>query len=147
MGDIRRGEVYYINRNNAEIGSEQYSGRPAIIVSNDSNNICSSVYEIVYLTTQPKKPLPTHVTIGTDAGIPKESTALCEQITSVSEKRIGEFVCVLPDDVMEKVNSCLAISLGIKEAESMEQDMLSLSQHENMILRGMYKDLLDRIVK
>ena len=36
------------------IGSEQRADRPAIIISNDRNNNHSSVYEVVYMTTQPK---------------------------------------------------------------------------------------------
>lgn len=108
---IRRGDVYYINKNGYETGSEQWSGRPAIIVSNDQNNAHSSTYEIVYLTSQPKADLPTHATIRN--GLPKTSTALCEQITTVHEDRIGNFMCHLPDETMEIVDTCLAISLGL----------------------------------
>ena len=38
-------------------------GRPAVIISNDIGNNAGPVLEIVYLTTQEKKPLPTHVKI------------------------------------------------------------------------------------
>lgn len=108
---IRRGDVYYINKNGYETGSEQWSGRPAIIVSNDQNNAHSSTYEIVYMTSQPKTDLPTHATIR--RGLPKPSTVLCEQITTVHESRLGNFMCHLPDDAMEIVDTCLAISLGL----------------------------------
>lgn len=62
---MKRGEIYYINRTDATLqsGSEQYTGRPAIIVSNDKNNEFSTTAEVVYLTTQPKRNLPTHVDI------------------------------------------------------------------------------------
>ena len=58
---IRRGDIYYIDKY-PTIGSEQQAGRPAIIVSNEKNNQHSSTVEVVYLTTQPKADLPTHVT-------------------------------------------------------------------------------------
>lgn len=44
-------------------GSEQHSDRPAVVVSNNKNNENSNVIEIVYMTTQPKTDLPTHVTV------------------------------------------------------------------------------------
>lgn len=57
---INRGDVFYVNRSET-IGSEQRSGRPAIIVSNPECNEHSPVVEVVYLTCQYKKPMPTHV--------------------------------------------------------------------------------------
>lgn len=108
---IRRGDVYYIKRSGYETGSEQWSGRPAIIVSNDQNNAHASTYEVVYLTSQPKTDMPTHATVRT--GLPKPSTALCEQITTVHESRLENFMCHLPDADMEIVDTCLAISLGL----------------------------------
>ena len=71
--DIKRGDIWYIE-SGYSVGSEQRAGRPAIVVS-------SGTVEVVYLTTQPKRDLPTHVTI---SSLSRESTALCEQITSVS---------------------------------------------------------------
>ena len=87
---MKRGEIYYIERyRNEESGSEQHAGRPAIIVSNDKNNEFSETVEVVYLTTQPKNDLPTHVEIRSTA---RASVALCEQVTTVSVSRVGEYV-------------------------------------------------------
>ena len=72
--EINRGDVFYVNRSET-IGSEQRSGRPAIIVSNPECNEHSPVVEVVYLTCQYKKPMPTHVRI---ESIGRRSTALCE---------------------------------------------------------------------
>lgn len=111
--DIRRGEVYYINRSEDEIGSEQYSGRPAIIVSNNHNNMYSGTVEVVYLTTQPKKDLPTHVFVSATLGIPRDSIALCEQITTVSVARLGNLICRLPRFCMHDIDRAMMVSLGI----------------------------------
>ena len=48
--EINRGDVFYVNRSET-IGSEQRSGRPAIIVSNPECNEHSPVVEVVYLTS------------------------------------------------------------------------------------------------
>ena len=64
MNDIKRGEMFYISRGGASYnGSEQHADRPAVVVSNNKNNENSKVVEVVYMTTQPKTDLPTHVTI------------------------------------------------------------------------------------
>lgn len=55
--EINRGDVFYVNRSET-IGSEQRSGRPAIIVSNPECNEHSPVVEVVYLTCQYKSPCP-----------------------------------------------------------------------------------------
>lgn len=60
---IERGDIFYISQNGPVFGSEQMAGRPAIIVSNDKNNAHSETVEVIYLTTQEKAPLPTHVSI------------------------------------------------------------------------------------
>ena len=49
-GCFHRGEIYHILPEETETGSEQYSGRPAIIVSNEANNKFAPTLEVVYLT-------------------------------------------------------------------------------------------------
>lgn len=110
MSEIKRGEIYYIERDYKTTGSEQIAGRPAIIVSNNKNNENSTTVEVVYLTTQPKADLPTHVTV---RGTGKGSIALCEQITTVSTERIGSFSGICNKQEMEAIDTALLISLGI----------------------------------
>lgn len=163
MAEIRRGEVYYINRTDDEIGSEQYSGRPAIIVSNNQNNTSSGTVEVVYLTTQPKKDLPTHVFISATLGIPRDSIALCEQITTVSVARLGNFICVLPRFVMSDINKAMMVSLGIPTEECgeeieeeieievaeeyTERERELIYKVKGMIYKDLYHNLLDKIIK
>lgn len=70
---IKRGDIYYIRDTRQSVGSEQRADRPAVIVSNNTNNKHSGVYEVVYMTTQPKTDLPTHFII---ASALKPSTVL-----------------------------------------------------------------------
>lgn len=35
---VRRGDIYYINNDRGQIGSEMKKDRPAVVVSNDMNN-------------------------------------------------------------------------------------------------------------
>ena len=108
---MKRGEIYYIEKGYNEVGSEQRTGRPAIIVSNDKCNEHSAVVEVVYLTTQPKSDLPTHIDI---RSTPKTSVALCEQISSVSKERVGQYVGQCSEYEMLMLEAALEISLGIE---------------------------------
>ena len=108
---MKRGEIYFIERGYQEEGSEQRAGRPAIIVSNDKCNENSSVVEVVYLTSQPKTDLPTHVDI---RSTPKVSIALCEQINSIYKDRIGDYIGNATDYEMMMIDAALAISLDLK---------------------------------
>ena len=121
---IKRGDIYYIRDTRQSVGSELRADRPAVIVSNNTNNKHSGVYEVVYMTTQPKTDLPTHFII---ASALKPSTVLCEQISSVYEERIGEWIGTLTPDEMKTLDQCLAVSIGIKAAGNTE-DTESLRQ-------------------
>lgn len=91
-------------------GSEQHADRPAVVVSNNKNNENSNVVEVVYMTTQPKTDLPTHVTIRSTGRI---STVLCEQVYSVSTERVGTYIGECTDKEMENIDIALMISLQL----------------------------------
>ena len=111
MDNIKRGEMFYISRGGVSYnGSEQHSDRPAVVVSNDKNNENSNVVEVVYMTTQPKTDLPTHVTVRSTG---RPSTVLCEQVYSVSTERIGTYIGECSDKEMENIDIALMISLQL----------------------------------
>lgn len=112
--EINRGDIFYIYKYAEQVGSEQASGRPAIVVSNNLCNKHSEVVEVVYCTTQPKTDLPTHVKIRSTY---KESVALCEQIVSVDKSRIGDYVGSCTKQEMESMSAALMISIGIDDYE------------------------------
>ena len=111
--EVCRGDIYYVCRSGAVTGCEMETGRPAIIVSNNKGNECSEVVEVVYLTTQEKKPMPTHVEImckGT------RSTEICEQINAVSKERLTDYACSCTAEEMTAIDKALLVSLGIEAA-------------------------------
>ena len=107
---VLRGNIYYIVEEKY-VGSEQNAGRPAIVVSNNVCNIHSTVVEVVFLTTQPKTNLPTHVPIRSTS---KPSIALCEQITSVSVTRLGRRAGTCTEQEIRALNDALRISLALE---------------------------------
>lgn len=144
--EVKRGDIFYIAPYYA-VGSEQYAGRPAIIVSNDMNNKHSETYEVVYLTTKEKQALPTHVNI---LSAPRESTALCEQIDTVAKERIGDCCGCVTSDEMAEVDIALTKSLAIEQSPKENEQMaheLALSKKECEVVREMYNSLLERFIK
>lgn len=109
-GMFYRGEVYYVLPDGNEVGSEQHSGRPAIIVSNNQSNKNAATVEIVYLTTREKRAMLTHVYIST-AQLP--STAICEQIFTVDKTRLGSYSGKLTEREMKDVELAMMVSLGL----------------------------------
>ena len=109
-GMVYRGEIYYVLPEGNEVGCEQRSGRPGIVVSNNLNNKHAATVEVVYLTTKEKKPLVTHVFIGSSQ-LP--STAICEQITAVDKTRLNDYCGKLTQGEMEAVEVAIMASLGL----------------------------------
>ena len=113
--EIHRGDVFYVSPLNP-VGSEYKKSRPAVVVSNDRNNLNSPVVEICYFTLRNKSESPTHVYI--KEGACYNSTVICEQITTISIERMGDFMCHLSDSDMERIDSALLSSLGISPSSA-----------------------------
>lgn len=110
---MKRGDIYLVKRRDT-LGAEITKTRPAVIVSNDALNASSQVVEVVYLTTQPKKELPTHATIHA-TGV--TSTAICEQIDSVSLCLLCAQVGTCSEEEMADIDRALMASLGLRDDE------------------------------
>ena len=113
--DIKRGDIYYINNNRGQVGSEMKKDRPAIIVSNDMSNRYSNEVTVVFLTSQPKKDMTTHVTILSTG---RESIALCEAPTTMDKQRVNNYLGHVSRREMEAVDEGLLKHLGLFDKNS-----------------------------
>ncbi len=144
MQEIYRGDIYYIDPFPAA-GSEQKAGRPGLIVSNDKNNKYSPNVEIVFLTSQEKKPLPTHVPVM--CRVP--STALCENILTVSKDRLSSFIRTCTEEELKSVDAALLSSLGITvkgEAKEIAPKENSHAEIERDFYKSLYEQLLNKLI-
>ena len=150
--NIKRGDIYWIEQSNYRpaVGSVQKPRRPGIVVSNNANNAFSNTIEIVYLTGKPKKEIPTHCAIVSTG---THSTALCEQIQTISIEQITQYIGRCTDEEMAEIDKCIAISLGLPEHTDrnsriigLERDLAEAQVREAM-LQKMYDDLLTRVMK
>lgn len=108
--NVRRGDVYYINNNREQRGNEIRKDRPAVVVSADFLNKHSGDVVVVFLTSQPKKDMSTHVTIRTTGRV---SEALCEQPTTVSVERLNNRIGSVTDREMQQIDIALQIALKL----------------------------------
>jgi len=111
---IKRGDIFYADLSPV-VGSEQGGVRPVLIVQNDTGNKYSPTVIASAITSQINKAkLPTHIEISAkEYGLAKDSVILCEQIRTIDKRRLREKVAHLEDDIMEKVNEALSISIGL----------------------------------
>ncbi len=117
--NINRGDIWYVMNSYQTVGSEQRPGRPAVVVSNQKNNQYGDVVEMVFLTTAPKRDLPTHVTIRSSGRV---STALCEQISTVSVERLGNYCGHVSDSELAAIEGAMLVSLGIQFGSEVENE-------------------------
>ena len=109
-------------------------------------NKTADYVEVVYLTTQEKKPLPTHCEIICK----QKSTAMCETIYTVNKDRVGDYVKSLTAEETAAVNECLMNSIGLSYmsdfAEPYDKDYSDL-QDEIDSLRSQNSTLKQQLEK
>lgn len=147
MPEYKRGEIYYVRSDYSEVGHEVWSGRPAIVVSNNDLNQTRSCVEVVYLTTRQKTDSPCHVTIHATG---KQSIALCEQISTVDKTRLSfnpPAPCVCTKKEMAQIDAALLASLALDAPPvptTIDLDKTRLLA-ERDIYKTMYENLLNRL--
>ena len=111
---IRRGDIYYADLRPV-VGSEQGGMRPVLIIQNDIGNKHSPTVICAAITSRMNKAkLPTHIEIDSKScEIVKDSVILLEQLRTIDKKRLREKVCHLDQNVIQKVDQALCISLDI----------------------------------
>lgn len=123
---MKRGEIYFLLKEQLINNSVQAGLRPVIVVQNDIGNHFSPTTIVCSITSAKKKSLPTHLYIGTSGGLYKESTILCEQIQTVDKKDLKSYVgCITDQTILNALNYKILISLGIADKTIIKRAYLS----------------------
>jgi len=111
---VKRGDVFFADLSPV-VGSEQGGMRPVLIIQNDIGNRFSPTVIIAAITAQIQKAkLPTHIEIDAKTyGFDRDSVILLEQIRTIDKQRLTDKITHLDEELMEKVNEALQISLGL----------------------------------
>lgn len=84
----RRGDIWLVDFGQP-VGREQAGRRPAVVVSADALNDGPSGVVMVVPVTSARRGLPSHVEIDAgDSGLDDVSYAKCEDLKSVSDRRL-----------------------------------------------------------
>lgn len=116
MITVKRGDIYYADLSPV-IGSEQGGLRPVLIVQNDIGNRYSPTVIAAAITSRMGKTrMPTHIDVHAEkVGLAKDSVILLEQIRTLDKRRLKEKMGHLDDDMMNEVNSAIAVSFGLAD--------------------------------
>lgn len=111
---VKRGDVYFADLSPV-VGSEQGGVRPVLVIQNDIGNRFSPTVIVAAITAQIQKAkLPTHVEIDAKAyGFDRDSVILLEQIRTIDKQRLTDKITHLDEEMMNRVNEALMISLGM----------------------------------
>ena len=107
---IKRGDIFYAELNPV-IGSEQGGTRPVLVISNNTGNRHSPTVIIAPITsrTHTKAKLPTHTEVKDFEKLDKDSIILLEQIRTIDKQRLKQYIGMMPDNVMARVDKALAL--------------------------------------
>lgn len=121
--NIKRGDIFYAELNPV-IGSEQGGTRPVLIISNDTGNRYSPTVIVAAITSrvQTKAKLPTHAEVNDFEGLDTNSVVLLEQIRTIDKQRLKQYMGMMPDNIMARVDKALAISISLKGGQKNEKD-------------------------
>lgn len=116
---IKRGDIYYANLNPV-IGSEQGGTRPVLIISNDVGNKYSPTVIVAPITSRihTKAKLPAHTLINDFEGLDKNSIILLEQVRTIDKQRLKQYLGMIPDNIVERVDKALAISVALEKTKA-----------------------------
>ena len=118
MGNLQkylRGQMWWQKPSTIKQLGIQNDGRPVVIISNNSGNRFSPAITVIPFTTADKKPLPTHVKVLMEDG--KVSTALCEQLRTISTDLLEDYIGTLDNTKLTEIEGATLIALGFKQPE------------------------------
>lgn len=114
---MKRGEVWWADLA-PRSGSEQHGRRPVVVVSHDAFNRTAGWRSVIVvpLSTSVRQGRrgPTAIAIprGT-AGLPRESVALCHQVTTLDRAKLTRIVGTLPVQTLGEVATGLRAAMEL----------------------------------
>ena len=104
---IQRGDVFLVNLDPV-IGSEVGKTRPAVVLQNELANRTSPTVTVIPLSTKVERVFPFQVLIPAgEGGLTRESKVLCEQIRTLSTRRLLQHLGSLPPERLEQIRTSL----------------------------------------
>ncbi len=105
-----RGDVWWVNFD-PSVWQEVKKKRPAIIISNNTSNKYLKRYQVIPLSSQVGKLYPSETIVKL---VGKESKAMADQLTTVSELRFISKAGVITQDELVEIERIVKLQLALK---------------------------------
>lgn len=112
---INRGEIYMADLGESK-GSVQSGIRPVVIVSNAPNNKYSPIINVLPITSKTKNNIPVHVNIGSESGLPHDSTILVEQILTINKFQLTKLVGKCSKNTMREIARAIILQTSLEDS-------------------------------
>ncbi len=114
MASIKRGQVVLVNFD-PTVGAEAKKTRPAVVVSNDINNVHSPIISISPITSNVTKVYSFEVEIPPGmAGLKTRSKVMVNQTRAVDKIRLIKQLGRLPEKIMLDINRALKLHYDLE---------------------------------
>ena len=105
---VRRGDVFYADLPEEQVGSVQAGRRPVVITQSNWLNFTSPTVIIACLTSQIKNPdMECHFVLPMLKGLPLQTMVLGEQRFTIDKSQLVEHRCHISRDLMRKVTRAI----------------------------------------
>ncbi len=115
LSEIHRGDIWVVDWSPGR-GSEQIGSRPAVVIQTDAANLNPHYPNTIVVTVSTKgKAVPFHIAIDTSEknGLKEKSYIKCEQVLTISKKRLVRRVGGLEEEYLGLVTKALQQVLAI----------------------------------
>ena len=108
---VLRGDIYFADLPEDEIGSIQAGRRPVLITQANFLNRNSTTVIVAVITSKLKRTTDqVHVVLPKIKGLPKQSMVVAEQRKTISKSQLLEYRGSLDEEMMRKVTRALRIA-------------------------------------
>ena len=112
---IKRGEVYWVNLD-PTVGAEIRKTRPALVISNDINNVNAQTVTVLPITSSVEKVYPFEVLLEAGACGNKEACKVkANQIRTVDRRRLGKVMGVVSPEIMARIEKAVMLHLDLEK--------------------------------
>jgi len=112
---IKRGDVFWVNFD-PTVGAEAQKTRPALVVSNDTNNTHSPIVSIAPITSNLTKIYSFEVEIpARTGGLKTRSKVMVNQTRAVDKLRLIKRIGHLPAELMAQTNRALKLHYDLDQ--------------------------------
>lgn len=109
----KRGEIWIVSLNPVKV-HEMGKTRPALIISNDKNNMYAETVTVLPITSNVSKIYPFEVLFSKEeTSMKSDSKVKCNQIRTIDKERLLNVLCTVSPEILNKVEKAILIHLDI----------------------------------